>query len=688
MASLISSSGSFYVLDKAGNFYPATYLVDSNGNYIVDYALTNGALTGIYSSQFTTLYAGQSDTTGFQNSNGYLVVPSADITNNLADIGSWAGQSSGMALASLMPRMYGDQQFIGNSALIPATTDAGNFGVGVYAANAGYSLDATLMAFGEANVLIGGKDTSQIYGNSLHGLIEIVQGYTSASNNSNPPMSEALGNTLNNIATVYFAGGLLSDTRVSTTSTTWPANLSDLLSPSILDNAGNLLNGPSGSSYYDFGNSGYGQNGNPFSQGGVIDQGYVPQTQVNADQNSLNDFTNLNSGAFIGATDNAFQNAQTAVTSTSSFGDSSLGNNGYVTIGASAQSAGDYSYATVNASSLGISVSDSGVGAGTINGSNLTSIDAGGSTALGEVYGNPSGTFPVDVPTSIDSSAFSNAIPVTVGTDSTGNTSYATVSFASAEVPQANGMAQSAPVDTIETDAAQGDFGALAGGTLDGIAGIFGGIIDGIGGLISGIFGGGGSYGGGSYGGGSYGGGSGGGSPVVLDLSGKGIKITPLSSSNMFFGMANNGYAQHTAWAGAGNGVLVYDPSGGAVTQANQVNFTLWDPTAKTDMQALQHVFDTNHDGVLNASDSSWNNFRILVTNADGTQTLETLAQAGVTSINLNANSYKQAFTDGSSIDGETTFTKSDGTTGTAATVLRFRPVRRPCARASLKRAA
>ena len=76
-------------------------------------------------------------------------------------------------------------------------------------------------------------------------------------------------------------------------------------------------------------------------------------------------------------------------------------------------------------------------------------------------------------------------------------------------------------------------------------------------------------------------------------------------------------------------------------------------------MQALEQVFDTNHDGVLNASDSSWNDFRILVTNADGTQTLETLAQAGVTSINLTPNSYEQVFTDGSSIDGETTFTAS-----------------------------
>ena len=45
------------------------------------------------------------------------------------------------------------------------------------------------------------------------------------------------------------------------------------------------------------------------------------------------------------------------------------------------------------------------------------------------------------------------------------------------------------------------------------------------------------------------------------------------------------------------------------------------------------------------------------------------MAQAGVTSINLTPNSYKQVFTDGSSIDGETTFTRSNGTTGTAATV-------------------
>jgi trimeric autotransporter adhesin len=60
--------------------------------------------------------------------------------------------------------------------------------------------------------------------------------------------------------------------------------------------------------------------------------------------------------------------------------------------------------------------------------------------------------------------------------------------------------------------------------------------------------------------------------------------------------------------------------------------------------------------------------FYVLVTNANGTTTLESMAQAGVTSINLTPNSYKQVFTDGSSIDGETTFTRSNGTVGTAAT--------------------
>jgi len=63
-------------------------------------------------------------------------------------------------------------------------------------------------------------------------------------------------------------------------------------------------------------------------------------------------------------------------------------------------------------------------------------------------------------------------------------------------------------------------------------------------------------------------------------------------------------------------------------------------------------VFDTNHNGQLDAGDAGFANFRILASNANGTQTLETLAQAGVASINLNANAVTQAMPDGSTING------------------------------------
>ncbi|HEX4427121.1 MAG TPA: hypothetical protein VH079_17110 [Terriglobales bacterium] len=174
---------------------------------------------------------------------------------------------------------------------------------------------------------------------------------------------------------------------------------------------------------------------------------------------------------------------------------------------------------------------------------------------------------------------------------------------------------------------------------------------------------------------GDLGGGDDGFGPVVLDLAGNGINITQLSSSNTFEDVTGSGTKSQTAWAGVGNGVLFVDPTGlGQLTQANQVVFTDWDPGATSDMQALLDVFDTNHDGMLDAGDTNFSKFFVMVTNADGTQSAQSLASLGITSINLNANATNVALADGSSIDGETTFTMTDPSSGattthTAATV-------------------
>jgi len=59
--------------------------------------------------------------------------------------------------------------------------------------------------------------------------------------------------------------------------------------------------------------------------------------------------------------------------------------------------------------------------------------------------------------------------------------------------------------------------------------------------------------------------------------------------------------AHRTAWAGAGDGVLVLDLGGdGLITQRNEVVFTDWDATATGDMQALAHA-GCRHGGGLAA---------------------------------------------------------------------------------------
>ncbi|MCV0426756.1 MAG: DUF4214 domain-containing protein, partial [Roseibium sp.] len=165
--------------------------------------------------------------------------------------------------------------------------------------------------------------------------------------------------------------------------------------------------------------------------------------------------------------------------------------------------------------------------------------------------------------------------------------------------------------------------------------------------------------------------GGGGGKPVLLDLDGDGLEVTALDRSSVFMDTGGEGFLHRTAWAGEGDGILFYDPDGrDEITEKRQFVFTEWDPTSTSDLEALASVFDSNGDGVLNAGDAEFANFKVMVTNADGSTSAKTLAELGITEIDLTADATNIELSDGSVITGKTTFKRADGTTGTAGDML------------------
>ena len=49
------------------------------------------------------------------------------------------------------------------------------------------------------------------------------------------------------------------------------------------------------------------------------------------------------------------------------------------------------------------------------------------------------------------------------------------------------------------------------------------------------------------------------------------------------------------------------------IDQTKEIVFTAWAPGTTSDMAALRQVFDTNHNGALDAGDSRWSEFRVWV---------------------------------------------------------------------------
>ncbi|MEM6610179.1 MAG: hypothetical protein AAF689_16565 [Pseudomonadota bacterium] len=156
--------------------------------------------------------------------------------------------------------------------------------------------------------------------------------------------------------------------------------------------------------------------------------------------------------------------------------------------------------------------------------------------------------------------------------------------------------------------------------------------------------------------------------PILLDLDGTGVRLTELSESTQYIDSGNSGLKHKTAWAGAGDGVLFFDPDGrDAITETRQYVFTEWDPGASSDLEALRSAFDSSGDGKLTSADAVFAKFKVLVTKADGTSEVKTLTQLNITEIDLTGDATHIELPDGSLITGQTSFTRGESTTETVA---------------------
>jgi hypothetical protein len=126
--------------------------------------------------------------------------------------------------------------------------------------------------------------------------------------------------------------------------------------------------------------------------------------------------------------------------------------------------------------------------------------------------------------------------------------------------------------------------------------------------------------------------------PIVLDLTGNGIQLTSLQNSTVHFDFAGDGFAERAGWVGPGSGILAIDRNGNGLIDNGLELFG----SSTQDGFAVLETLDTNGDGKIDSQDADFGKLRIWRDlNQNGVTDdgeLQTLAQAGITSISLTRN--------------------------------------------------
>jgi hypothetical protein len=160
--------------------------------------------------------------------------------------------------------------------------------------------------------------------------------------------------------------------------------------------------------------------------------------------------------------------------------------------------------------------------------------------------------------------------------------------------------------------------------------------------------------------------------PVVLDVNRDGV----LSYSQVTMDVNGDGLLDLTHWTGAQDGVLVWDKfADGLVHNNSQYAFgqyattyrtdALGNARSATDLEGLADAFDTNRDGVFSMTDEKFGEFKVWQdANQNGVSDageVRSLADVGITSINLVSDGVQRTPVEGVTEAGQTTAATADG---------------------------
>lgn len=168
----------------------------------------------------------------------------------------------------------------------------------------------------------------------------------------------------------------------------------------------------------------------------------------------------------------------------------------------------------------------------------------------------------------------------------------------------------------------------------------------------------------GDFSGGGDGDGDGSTDPLILDLSGNGIKFLD-KKDGVLFDMDEDGDQDLTAWVdGANAGFLVLDKNGDGIINDHSEMF------GTETLRGIEHLalYDSNDDGVIDEKDDIWKDLKVWVdVNNDGVTDageLKSLNDLGIESFSLSYQKLNQKVGD-STVISEGFFTKVGGALGT-----------------------